>query len=269
MDWGNIDAANNAPTFKSIATGSSIANQGNTLYANVTVGSFLNNISVGIFGVDQAEATALNVGVHPGWVLTRVGTGPLTGITVSGGTGFSNGDTVTVSNGTVNAVAVLTTNATGNLVSGSVLTRGSGFANAAVAVSAFNREQHLVQIIVGGTPTGYSNTDYVIASNGSINAVANVSTNATGGSLTFTITNPGTFANTLPDAGVVLHVYANTGANSAGSGATLTANINPSSGGTIGSITLGGHSGRVFRETLVYVRGMANNSTSGGGSTSP
>lgn len=267
--WGNLDAANNAPKWKSIATGSSIPNRGNTVYANTTIGAFINNETLGVFGTDVVEAAALPGNGTPGWTLTRVGTGYVTGLTVSGGSGFANGDSLTISNGSSNGTATLTTNATGNLVSASIGSGGTGFVNTTMVVIGFNREQHLGSVSFTGTANGYSNTDTIRVSNGTINATANVTTNATGGSLTFTVTSLGRFANTLANNQLVVTALSNTGANSAGTGATFTANLVTSTGGTANATSLGGHAGRIFRETLVVVKQMANNTNSGGGSTSP
>lgn len=62
--WGNKDEANNAPKFH-VASGYGIAANGQTQYGNTTIG---------IFGVDAAEAQLSN-GIHPGWVLRREGSG--------------------------------------------------------------------------------------------------------------------------------------------------------------------------------------------------
>lgn len=194
--WGNKDAANNAPKWKSIATGSSTANRGNTIFANATSGAFINGISIGVFGVDKVEAGALSPkSIAPGWVLTRQGTGGLRAITFT-----SNSTTV-----------------------------------------------------------GYSNTDRVVVASPKAggNAVATISTNATGGSVTLTITNPGN-GFTAVNATANLAITNATG-GTAGGNSTVTPI----------TATIGGHAGRIFREPIVIVKGMANNSTSGGGSTTP
>lgn len=137
--WGNIDRANNAPKWKSIATGSSIPHRGgnvggyaNNLWSNVTTGAFINGVSTGVFGISQLtggnEAGALAPRmISPGWVYTTQGTGPVTGVSVFGGTGFVNGATITLSNGTANATAVVVTNGGGNLSSTTIRTPGFGF----------------------------------------------------------------------------------------------------------------------------------------------
>lgn len=46
------------------------------MFGNTTVGAFIDNIAVGVFGVDAAEAANTAKGIsHAGWVLRTVGTG--------------------------------------------------------------------------------------------------------------------------------------------------------------------------------------------------
>lgn len=194
--WSNKDDANSAPKWKSIATGSGTANRGNTVYANTTVGAFINNISVGLFGVDKTEAASLQPkSIAPGWVLTRKGTGGVATVTFT-----SNSTTV-----------------------------------------------------------GYSNTDKVVISSpvAGGNGAATLTTNATGGNVTLTITTPGfgfTAVNATPNVFIT---------NSTGGTATGNSTVTPI------IAVVGGHAGRIFREPLVIVKGMANNAASGGGSTTP
>jgi hypothetical protein len=250
---------------------------GMQLYANTVEGAFQNNVIEGIYGVSTDEIqtiitnTGSSPGLTPGWILEKRGTGPVTGLTVTAGAGFSNGDTLTISNGSANGTATLTTNATGNLVSATINYGGAGFFTNTHVVTGFNREKHAANINYTGTATGYSNTDYVVVSNSIINATANVSTNATGGSLAFTFSNTGIFANTTSNTQVVVKIYAANGvANGTGSGATFTsANLVASTGGSINITTTGGRSNRKQYEILAAVHKLANNTNSGvgGGST--
>lgn len=257
--WGKNDQANNAPKWKSIDAAGTVT-RGNNYFSNTTPNAIVNNEVIGLFGVDQTEANVAQKGVTPGWVVVRRGTGPITAISATAGVGFANGDTITVSNGSANATAVLTTNATGNLVSVAIPASGlgSGYVNASVVVAGFNREKHVTSITYTGTATGYSNTDVVTVSNAIINAVATVSTNATGGTLTFTITNSGRIANTTANNQLVVTIANSTGGASGGSGATFAANATPSTGGTLNGITVGGRSGRVQYENIAVVRSMTN-----------
>ena len=257
--WGKLDQANNAPEQTSVIAGTSY--RGNTIFSNTTPNAVVNNQVAGLFGVDQTEATVKGRGVTPGWVIVRQGTGPITAMTASGGAGFVTGDSITVSNGSANATATLVANATGNLVSVAIRSTGlgSGYVNNSVVVTGFNREKHVTLITYSGTATGYNNTDVITVSNtGFINATATVSTNATGGTLTFTVTNSGRVANTTANAALVVAIANATGGASGGSGATFGANAVASTGGTLTVSTVGGRSGRIQYENIVVVRSMSN-----------
>lgn len=282
--WGNTDYQNNAPkstTFVvdrvakkaltgtgNVATKTSVADTTHiTSFNNTTVGAFQSLSAIGTFGVTTNETQQAGVkgkGVSPGWVNVRFGTGPVTGITVPASnstfntSNFANGETVVISGATTNGSATVTTNATGNVVSLSVTNGGSGFTNAAGVTVAFARQKHVSLIVVAGTATGYNNTDVFTVSNGVSNAIASVSTNATGGTLTFTITNPGLFSNTAANASAIVAVTNATGGATGGSGATFTANLISSSntGAVLTVSTLGGRANRVQYETLAYLRSM-------------
>lgn len=257
--WGKNDQANNAPRWKSIVAGATVL-RGNNHFSNNTPNALVNNQVEGLFGVDQTEAEVKGKGVTPGWVIVRTGTGPITAMTATSGSGFANGDTITVSNGSANATATLVANATGNLVSVNIPSSGlgTGYVNASIVVKGFNREKRITSISYTGTATGYSNTDVIKVSNAIINATATVSTNATGGTLTFTITNAGTVANTTANNQLVVTIANSTGGASGGSGATFAANATPSTGGTLAGVVVGGRSGRVQYENIAVARSMAN-----------
>jgi hypothetical protein len=102
----------------------------------------------------------------------------------------------------------------------------------------------------GGTT--YSNNDLVVISGGTTNATASISTNATGGILTTTLTNVG--AGFINVANTSVAVTNATGGASTGSTATFT-------------FTLGGKAGRVLREQLVAMSGAGGGVANGAGST--
>lgn len=98
----------------------------------------------------------------------------------------------------------------------------------------------IVNVTYTGTATSYTNGDLVtvVPTSPGVNATAVISTNATGGALTFKITAPGSgffTVNATPNA-----VYQNStgGATTTGSGATFQA-------------TAGGRAGRIHYETIV------------------
>jgi hypothetical protein len=151
--WGNVDAANNAPKNKSIATGSSVVGRGNTLFANTTIGAFITHEQIGLFGTSVAEANALGYSLSPGWTLVRKGTGPIVTITPAANTvGYSNSDVVLITSPETggNAHATISTNSTGGAVVLNISTPGFGFVsvNATANVSITNS--------TGGTATGNS-----------------------------------------------------------------------------------------------------------------
>jgi len=252
--WGNLDQANNAPKTNGIVmnpvTGKA---NGSQLFNNTSPNAIINGIAVGVFGVDTTEATVKGKVNHAGWVLVKYGTGTVTGAAVANvGTAFANGETVTVSGGSANATLTVTTNATSNITSFAITNAGYGFTNTSTITSAFTREKHVLAITVTGTTSGYGNSDYIVVSNGSINAIANITTNATGGFVNsgITITNVGLFGNTLANTGTVKTIYLANGSAATGTGATLVSNLVTSTTGGV-TITLGGKSGRVSYEPLV------------------
>jgi hypothetical protein len=250
------------------------------LFGNTTIAAFVNNQGYGIFGVDQTEAGVIDRGVTPGWNLVRTGTGPIRTVSVANiGAGFVTGETITVSNGTSNGVLTITANgfvgnattnaSPGNISSVAVTSGGSGFAVNTAPVLTFNREEYLSTLTVTGTASGYSNTDTVVVfGNATVaaitNATAAITTNSTGGTLTFRITNIGLFSNAFTNtaasstSNVRVLILAANGANSPGTGATITANVVSSTGGSVVVTTLGGRAGRRQYETLAVVRSMKN-----------
>lgn len=258
--WGNKDQANNAVKFMPIA-GSNAT--GNVVFGNTTPGAFnhARGVIAGLFGVDQTEATVAGKGVTQGWVLRKKGLGPVTGVTATGGAGIANGETVKLSNGSSNGVLTLVSNATSNLAS-AVITNGGLFEGNTTVVATFNREKHLstVDVTSNATAIGYTNGDVITASNGVINATATITTNATGGITSTTVTNPGLFGNTQANTTVVFTVSNSTGGATSGNVAStgFAANLAASTGGSITITTVGGRAGRVQYETLAVVRNMTN-----------
>ena len=91
--WGNLDAGNNAPK-QTDTTGyggdtPQVTSNGQVYYANTQIDAYIGDAAIGIFGVDtteQAAATAAQgVPQHAGWVLRKVGMGPITTVTANAG----------------------------------------------------------------------------------------------------------------------------------------------------------------------------------------
>lgn len=255
--WGKTDAADSSPlhapaNFNKTQTRANA----NTLFGNTTLGGYVADQVVGVYGVDTTETAVTRRGQHAGWVVRKQGTGPIETISISNvGANFANNETFVVSGGSVNAVANVTTNATGNITSLTITNYGRGFqvnstggANVTVAPQ---REKHLMNISVTGG-SGYSNTDVIQAGNGTINGTATITTNSTGGfaNADITLTNVGLWGNAKTNAHVSFLVVNTTGGNSAGTGATLVANLATSTDGAA-TVTLGGRANRISMETLV------------------
>lgn len=106
-------------------------------------------------------------------------------------------------------------------------------------------------ITIDTAGSGYSNGEVVRVSGGTVNAVATVTTNASGGITALDITESGSGFTNASSTTTTVRVTAN-GAASAGANAAFT-------------VSLGGRAGRVQTETLVALSGMtSNNSTLAG-----
>lgn len=136
--WGNLDAQNNAPK-QTDTTGyggntPQVTANGQVYYANTQIGAYIEKAAIGIFGVDTTEqgtATSANgIPQHAGWVLRKVGMGPITSITANAGAvgvnatmTISGGDGVDGSGNTPGVVTV-STNAAGYITSVNVVSGG-------------------------------------------------------------------------------------------------------------------------------------------------
>jgi hypothetical protein len=106
--WGNLEAANNAPkTGDTSGFGGStpqVTSNTQVYYANTKLGSFITNAGIGVFGVSAAEQanssldTATGKPTHAGWVIRKVGMGPILTITANSGAVGANGTLVVRAN---------------------------------------------------------------------------------------------------------------------------------------------------------------------------
>jgi hypothetical protein len=106
--WGNLDASNNAPK-QTDTTGyggdtPQVTANGQVYYANTQIDAYIGDAAIGIFGVDTSEQTAATaaqgVPQHAGWVLRKVGMGPIASITANAGAvGVNATMTITGGNG--------------------------------------------------------------------------------------------------------------------------------------------------------------------------
>lgn len=149
--WGKINQANNAPKYSSDDKGNTGVDQFDTT----------------VFGVDDAEISALNGATHTGWVRRVLGTGPVTAVAITaGGTGYANTDTFEIeSTNGANAEGTIGTNGSGVITSVTLTSGGDGFvgtetvtittsggANAAITPTFGGRAGRLINevLIAGG-----------------------------------------------------------------------------------------------------------------------
>ena len=107
---------------------------------------------------------------------------------------------------------------------------------------SFVTSNKLIELKISGSPTGYNNSDYIVVSNGIVNAVATIVTNSAGQFATndITITNKGYFQYGLSNTEVGITIYASNGSISNGTGATLSANLQGASDLELFTLTVGG-----------------------------
>lgn len=137
--WGNLDAANNAPKQSAMTgyggTTGSVSANGQTYYSNTRISATVQNNALGIFGVDTNEQTnataAQGKPQHAGWVVRKVGMGPITSVTANAGAvgvnatmTITGGDGIGATTGDTPATVVVSVNATNHIVSVSVVNGG-------------------------------------------------------------------------------------------------------------------------------------------------
>jgi hypothetical protein len=166
--WGNVDRAqgNQKPLFANTSNSTSNSTINGTV-AN-TAGYYGN-----MFGVSAAErANGLHKPAHSGWVSQKVGTGPVSAITISGGAGINANGFIVLTDGshlgqgtganisfvtanTQNTLQLFSTNPAWNGVgSATIVSGGSGYSNVAAITArvsnAANTTQPTVTLTLGG-----------------------------------------------------------------------------------------------------------------------
>lgn len=132
--WGNNAAAATEAPYGYYPVLPTNAANGQTLYGNTTIGAFINNVSVGVFGANSAQAgsTGAHSAYHAGWVTVTRFTGPIVSLTLGtnpGGYTNSNTFSVLVGGGTANANVTFATNSTGFATGTVTILNGGSFAN--------------------------------------------------------------------------------------------------------------------------------------------
>ncbi|MGI9215007.1 MAG: hypothetical protein ACR2HS_05080 [Gammaproteobacteria bacterium] len=138
--WNSNDQANNAPKYTVVA---GVNANGEQMFGNTQVSAFVTEQATGIFGVDTTEAGILTGEgkkvAHAGWNLRKAGSGPVTGIIITGGNVNYNTNgfiTFTSTNGS-GANASYTVNTVSNTISTITLNSGgSGYTEAPTATAA-------------------------------------------------------------------------------------------------------------------------------------
>lgn len=144
--WGNLDAANNAPK-QSAMTGyggntPQVTANAQVYYSNTAINAFINNNAIGVFGVDTTEQAAATAAQgkpqHAGWVVRKVGMGPITSVTANAGAvgvnatmTITGGDGIGASSGDTPATVIVRVNSTNHIISVDV-TNGGLYANTPV-----------------------------------------------------------------------------------------------------------------------------------------
>jgi hypothetical protein len=182
--WGNLDASNNAPKQTDTAgyggNTPQITANGQVYFANTKINAFMNNAAIGVFGVDSTEqngASTVSFGhpQHAGWVLRKVGTGPITSITANAAAICVNsyitftGGAGNAGSGETAANARVYVNTTGHIVNVSVFT-GGVYANTPVLPNVYTSLTY-VQNTAAISTSSYSNAVFTIAMGGRANRV--------------------------------------------------------------------------------------------------
>jgi hypothetical protein len=168
--WGNLDAANNAPK-QSAMTGyggstPQVTANAQVYYANTQVGAFIAGQAIGVFGIDAAEQAltpAANVGKpqHAGWVVRKVGSGPVASISANSGV-YGTNAAVTFTGGggsAANAYAYFD-GTTGALVRIQLNNGGTGYTSTPTASIAGSNAS--LTIVMGGR-AGRVHTETLVA----------------------------------------------------------------------------------------------------------
>lgn len=178
--WSNSDADTSAPKF-AVAGGLGVSANGYTLHANTRIGEFVDDVAVGVFGVDTTEqgVAANPKGGHAGWVLVNQGTGPIVTLTANansyspdgnlfltftgGGTGASAANAQIVTDGSKKILSI-TLNNGGSYLSSPSITQPTN-SNVSIAVTMGGRagRKHVETIVAMGSMTGDAADDSVFA----------------------------------------------------------------------------------------------------------
>jgi hypothetical protein len=180
--WTNVDEAAGAPK-NAVASGLGVSANGSTLFGNNTIGVFVNDASIGTFGVDSTEqgvtANKTQVGAHAGWVLRKAGTGPVVSISANTGAHSPDGNVyITFTNGgtgNTTANAQVFTNSVSKLITSITVDAGGEYlttptatavnANATFTITMGGRANRVQSetLVAMGSMTGDGDDDAIYA----------------------------------------------------------------------------------------------------------
>jgi hypothetical protein len=183
--WGNLDAANNAPK-TSATTGyggdtPQITSNSQVYYANTKIGAFIDKAAIGVFGVDASEqgtsasSTTSGHPQHAGWVVRKVGMGPIVSITANTGSvgansyiTFSKGDgkdgsgntaaNAQISVNTAGYITAVTLNSGGLYANTPIATANSGNASFTITMGGRANRVQTETLVAMGSMTGDGDT---------------------------------------------------------------------------------------------------------------
>lgn len=170
--WKNTDAAGNSVIWApSLVRKAPTRTNANLLFGNTTSNGFINNMTIGMYGVDKGEMRALRAGkvakpAHAGWNLKRV-----------------KGTRVMYE--TLVAMKSITGDAENTSFPTYALVFTSQPSNTSASASNTTANQAFVSAVANSVPTGATLTYYWQRWNGS--AFANVTANATYANVTNTV----------------------------------------------------------------------------------
>jgi len=172
--WGNLEAANNAPKSSAMpgygGSTPQVTSNAQVYYANTRINSFITDAAIGVFGVsasEQSNATSTLQGVpqHAGWVVRKVGTGPVVSITANAGSvatnsfiTFSQGNGIAGSGNTA-ANARISVNTAG-YITAITINSGGEYANTPIATATSGNSA--LTVTVGGR-AGRVQTETLVA----------------------------------------------------------------------------------------------------------
>jgi hypothetical protein len=147
------------------------------MFGNTTPGAFIPGAAYGVFGAgaDSSGAAGIELAVdnaagrkltHAGWQLRKAGTGPVIGVSFTGGaaTAYNNADILVVRSTQAggNAAISMTTNSTGGSLTLAITNAGAGF-----LVTSIPTSNLVITNTAGGTAAGNSTvTNFVVTVGG-------------------------------------------------------------------------------------------------------